>query len=363
MEVYIKPLMQCNLRCVYCYEQGNLSNRRVLSLTENRLILRRVKTYAIKEGIQELQLAFTGGEFLMLGPQYLGRLLALSRRTFRGAEIDLQIVIQTNLTLLNAEYIRIFKKYKVSVGSSYDVIGGLRRFQNGLPIDKIMLDKIISLFRAKMRFYGIAVITKSNYRQAKSLHRFYKDIYSDFHVLPLDAASEKYCPQEKISVKQYIQALKTMAREQLKGKKVISVSTVDGYAELLWKGPGAGGSCLFSKQCLGRRIFIQNDGEVYPCDCLRGDKFRLGNIFKDPLEKMLSRPILSKLKGRQAYIDKQCQGCKYLPLCNGGCMISAYEEDGNILKRSRRWCRINRAMFKYVGKLLKRRREKLFIQV
>jgi uncharacterized protein len=363
LSFYIKLLKYCNLHCSYCYEQGYFKDPHILTLPQMKIILKRIKAYARKNKINKVCLSYTGGEILTLGDNRLASLFKLSYRVFDKSKIKIKLNIQTNLTLVNEKYIELLKKYRVSVGTSFDVYGGERRFRNGESADPAIIDKMIMMLKARLRFGAIAVITRSNFKKGTAIYDFYKNITTGFHTLKLHPWAEKYCKEKIIDVKEYTRCLKDIARKHLERRwPKIPVSSIDAYIDLLRKGPGPGGLCMFSKDCLGSNVFIENNGDVYPCCSLRYKELYLGNILRIPLEEILGSPILTRLKKRHESIMKECQGCPYLEICNGGCMAYSYLE-GNILRRSPSYCAINRAMFKYIGQKLKKRGEKLAVRI
>jgi radical SAM protein with 4Fe4S-binding SPASM domain len=74
-----------------------------------------------------------------------------------------------------------------------------------------------------------------------------------------------------------------------------------------------------------KKIAIMPDGSTFPCNLLAGfKKFRLGNIFKDGMEKILRNPILEsfrKYDGNNRCIRNTCD--HYLT-CRGGCPAHSY---------------------------------------
>jgi len=223
---------------------------------------------------------------------------------------------------------------------------------------------MIMMLKSRCYFGGITVISKSNFRKGEKIYDFYDGISTNFHTLMVDPwIMEKYCKKEKIGAEEYIRCLKDIARRHLKkGMSHIPMEVIDSYVDLLKMGPGHAKICEFSRDCLKGKIFIENNGDVYPCCCLRHKELYLGNILRDPLDKILNCPTLNRLRKRYEFIKKDCKGCVYLDICSGGCMGHSHAE-GDILRPSRTWCSINRSMFKYIGQTLKAEGEKLAVRI
>jgi uncharacterized protein len=363
VDFHIKLLKHCNLRCSYCYEREYFQDPNVLSHPQIGLILDKIKNYALKKGISRIVLCFTGGEALLLGYEYLKDLFKLCRITFKATKIKIKLGLQTNLTLMDKRYIKLLKKYKVSVSSSFDVHGGQRKFISGTPADKIIIDKMIMMLKSRFPFGAVAVITKNNYKMGKKIYQLYKNMSTNFHSLKVHPWSKGFCPKYYIGASEYIVFLKSVADEHLREIPAkISMTIIDSYVGLLTKGIKHADLCVFSNKCLNNYVFIENNGDIYPCCSLRYPDTLLGNIFKQPLEKIMSSPVLRKLRSRNKFVRKECRSCKYVNICSGGCMAYSYLE-GNILGKSKSWCAINRAMFNYIGKKLKQQGKRLLVPI
>lgn len=72
------------------------------------------------------------------------------------------------------------------------------------------------------------------------------------------------------------------------------------------------------------KVAIMPDGSAFPCNLFFGfDEFRLGNLFNDGMEKILSNPVLD---GFRKYNRNKCKTttCKHYSKCMGGCPAHSY---------------------------------------
>jgi len=326
-----------------------------------KIILSKIHKFCIEDNIKNIHLSFTGGEILTLGKEYLERLFKLCRMTLERKGRRLSLNIQTNLTLMDKRFIQILKKFRVSVGTSFDVFGEQRKFKDGTPIDRVMIDKMLLMHKNNYPFYSIAVIHRHNYKKMPQIFDFYSKIFTDFHTLRVYPWSYKYSNEVSISHRNYIKYLKKMADRYLnQNNPKITVSNIDAYVKLLTRTPGTM-LCAFSRNCIFNYLFVQNNGDIYPCCDLRYKEFYIGNILKDPLKVIFEAPIVKRLGKREKNIRKECSDCKYLEICSGGCPAWSYHESGAYLTRSKFDCQVNKAMFKYIGKILKNKGYKVLI--
>jgi radical SAM protein with 4Fe4S-binding SPASM domain len=73
------------------------------------------------------------------------------------------------------------------------------------------------------------------------------------------------------------------------------------------------------KSCTAARVnmCIGPEGEVYPCQSYFEE---VGNILKDPWEKIWNHPLCTSLRARE-YAPEKCAGCPELPVCGAGCPL------------------------------------------
>jgi uncharacterized protein len=312
-------------------------------------VFERVRTYAQKNNIKKVGFTFTGGEVLLLGHDYLSTLFSLARRIYHKPGPQIKLGLQTNATLIDGDYIELFKKYRINPGISFDVFGSQRRFKNGESMGQTVIDRMMLLLKNKIDFGVLVVINRNNYRRAKEMYQVLDQAGITFNTLDLHPWSYEYCPQLTISRENYVRFLKDLAKVYLANR----IGSLEVFKRLLTGGPEKALFCGFAKYCLVGLRFIENNGDVYPCDTLRFKELYLGNILRDPLEKIMSSPVLAKLKGRAKNVERQCRECKYVRICSGGCMAYAYME-GDIMHKSKNACQVYKAMFEYFEKYLRK---------
>jgi len=67
---------------------------------------------------------------------------------------------------------------------------------------------------------------------------------------------------------------------------------------------------------------VAPNGDVYPCQSYFES---LGNLFKDPWEKIWNNPTAVKIRSR-GYVQAKCKGCPQLQVCGGGCPLELQAE-------------------------------------
>lgn len=353
MDLYIKLTKNCNLKCAYCFEQEHLRSSEYITVEQMACILRKVKSYCLEKGINVVNLVYTGGEVLLLGERYLESLLEFSNRLFAGSTISLRSNLQTNLTLMNERFVDLIKEYGIKVSSSFDVVGNNRTFAGGESIYYTMIDKMILLLENGVVFSCIVVVTKDNCREAEAIYDFFSKTSMSFNAIRLDPCSARWCLDKVITDNEYIQFLKELAELHVhNSNSKIRVPCIDDYVNLLTIGPGSAFQCIFSDDIVARgNLFVEPNGDIYPCSSLRYGNLYMGNIFTDSIHEILGCEVLKHISRRSTSVREKCSSCEYYGLCNDGCIAFAHKE-GDILLPSVSDCRINLAMFPHIRALL-----------
>lgn len=70
------------------------------------------------------------------------------------------------------------------------------------------------------------------------------------------------------------------------------------------------------------KIYVYPDFTVYPCTCLTD--FPLGNLNDDSLTTIINNKEANVFSDYRVSNNSVCCKCKYLPICNGGCIGMSY---------------------------------------
>ncbi|MFI1990087.1 FxsB family cyclophane-forming radical SAM/SPASM peptide maturase [Actinoplanes sp. NPDC020271] len=123
-DVVLKVHQRCNLACDYCYvytmaDQSWRDRPVVMDRETWRLAARRTATHADAHDLAGMRLVLHGGEPLLAGAARLDELIGDFRAAFPAGR-RLEVLIQTNATLLDEEIVAVFRKHDVRVGVSLD---------------------------------------------------------------------------------------------------------------------------------------------------------------------------------------------------------------------------------------------------
>ncbi len=82
-----------------------------------------------------------------------------------------------------------------------------------------------------------------------------------------------------------------------------------------------------------RELSIGADGTIYPCHMLQRAEFAMGNAFEGSIKQALAGSVSQKFRALDASKFDDCQDCRYLHFCAGGCRARALYESGNLESR------------------------------
>lgn len=121
----LKIASRCNLDCDYCYmyklvDQSWVKQPRLMSSDIWCTSATKIADYAKKYDMNSVGINLHGGEPLLLGKQQTREMLSDFALIFDDKKIDVAYGLQTNGTLLDQEWIDLFREFDVRVGISLD---------------------------------------------------------------------------------------------------------------------------------------------------------------------------------------------------------------------------------------------------
>ncbi|MDR1014134.1 MAG: SPASM domain-containing protein [Coriobacteriales bacterium] len=307
----------CNLACTYCYcDKGQTQSMGIGAFKEafNKLD-------AYFDDTTEFHIVFHGGEPLILGAQFYRDALAFLGDQRR----PLHTSIQTNLTLMNDEFISLFKANGCTVSTSVDGSRSMhdanRRYPDGKGSYEDVVRKVALLDECEVPFGGVIVtLNESNTVNARelydSLRRFEAHAIGFSIVYRADGKDDVVLdPAHLGAFLIEIFDLWSVDEEPLRlsffESIVRSALGINPYPE-----------CTFCNRCADGFIAIDASGEVYPCGDFVGKRSYLyGNILTQDFKELWEGPARNALAHRQGAegTAATCQGCAYDEICRSGC--------------------------------------------
>jgi uncharacterized protein len=68
-------------------------------------------------------------------------------------------------------------------------------------------------------------------------------------------------------------------------------------------------------------VVVEGNGDVYTCDWTVEPDWKLGNVLRKPLRKLVESRLANEFRDAKANLSDKCLSCKYLNYCQGGCPV------------------------------------------
>ena len=301
----IKPVgANCNQDCCYCFyakkSKGLMSDETLQQLHFQLLSIPNAVT-----------LNWQGGEPTLRGLAFYEKAVLLQQKlpnyTYN--------TIQTNGLLLDTAWIRFLKREHFAVGLSLDGSEDLHNcYRSNWALTVASLKRLQD---AGIETQVLCTVNDETVRSSVSSK--IRAAFAKLNIMKVQfilIAEEPYAP----------------APEAL-GKFMIATH------DLAIQGRGTMKNCTTQSVC-GDYLVVDHDGSVYSCDFYCDEDHRLGDIFHDDLQRMLTKNC--GFGWKKAMMHNNCYICPWLRQCYGGC---PRERDRNGLNR---FCKGFKAYFEWV---------------
>ncbi|MES2006309.1 MAG: cyclophane-forming radical SAM peptide maturase AmcB [Bacteroidota bacterium] len=338
-KIVLQPTTTCNLNCTYCYLADRDTHHNMSIETAN----------AISESIEKIGkpilLIWHGGEPLATGKQHFINLLNVFEK-LRLKKI-IRHCIQTNATLIDAEWCELFKYYEIKVGISTD--GPDEYNQNRVNwANKQVTSKIMAginfLKQYKIRFSVICVLSEKHLQNAKLLYDYFVElgcssvgfnsperegsndlVAKDFPELQnfWKELYQAWNHNPVIRVRELTYALSWIDSSIRRGTTRFIPKLLDLIPTISWNGNVVALSPEFS-------------GVHAP----KYENFILGNINHVGLDQIIQ--LLPEIHYYKEYVEgiHQCEKkCEFFSFCGGGQASNKYFEHGLLNTMETAYCR------------------------
>lgn len=351
----LQPTSFCNIDCSYCY----VPNRNVKGLMAIE-ILAKVLDRLVEEQMlgTRCSVVWHAGEPLSAGKQYLEQAFALVTEKL-GHLTKVQLTIQTNATLIDADWIALFRKYAVRVGVSLDGPRWLhdlhRKDRRGRGSFDATLRGLRLLQQADIANYVLAVVTRPTLDVAREFYEFFASIgIDDLGLIPEEV--------DGVNLNSSLEGADIFARFQafvqelhaayLEGDRKPEIREFRGVREaLFYVDPIA--STHNNKTTAYNIMTVAQNGdytsfspELLGMPGKSGYDYTFGNALADPLrESTQTEKFMRFYSGFMAGV-RQCKAeCRWFALCGGGLPSNKLAETGTLAVSETMSCRLHLQVF------------------
>jgi uncharacterized protein len=305
--------------------------------------------YAQLAGIKRLTFLWHGGEPLLLGKSFYVKAWEELRRK---KEFTINNLIQTNLLLLDEEWVKLLKRYNVRVGTSVDPIGRERVHKNGKLQYPDWLEKFNLACERNLRMGIVFTVTSRHIDQAERIYNFFKNLQAlssklnSVRMNPVSVAANCVSHRQRsmmVKSREFGEFLCRIWELWKEDGGSFVIHPLQAWSERI------GHNCEFSGHCHDYVLSMDSTGNIYHCGRFADAESPLGNILKANLTDILRHSDRVGLRLRSEILrESECKGCNYWEFCKGGCPYHAYIQFGNICHRSP-FCESYRLFFENSG--------------
>jgi uncharacterized protein len=315
----MKATRLCNLRCTYCHSWKDGPNQRM----SFEVLCKTIKEALEDSNTRTIDFIWHGGETLIMPRAFYSKALWLQRYYKRDYQ-KISNGIQTNATLLDAEWIDFFKKYNFSIGVSLDgpdkINDRKRIFKNGAPTSHIITEKLKLLQQSGLKYGLLLVIDEDTIAMGPKTLLTYLVNLGVTNIALLNVIPDSHDNGSLLGFTPYIQFLITLFDEWWNHyKDSISIRELVSLVKQIEGMPPS--VCIFAGNCLGQFLTVEPEGDIAACDKYIGNKeYYFGNIKDDHLSQLIRQSVNYNLKSQQLNEERQSfSACEHYSICNGGC--------------------------------------------
>lgn len=339
----------CNLDCEYCFF---LSKEMLYPGSRFRMAeaLQELYIRQLLEAHQgdEVVLAWQGGEPTIMGLDFFRRSIELQQRYARPGQRILN-TLQTNGTLLDAEWAAFLREHDFLVGISIDgppeIHDRYRVDKGGRPTFERVLRGLGQLQEHGVEWNVLTCVHAGNGDQGRSVYRFLRDEL-EARFIQFIPIVERATPETltttnsgwggRVQGRQLYQQEGELVTERSVSARQYGRFLIDVFEEWVRRDIGSvyvqmfdtalahwcgvpGGLCVHDETC-GLQVALEHTGDLYSCDHFVEPRHLLGNIKQEHLLTLISSPQQQRFgQDKRDALTGYCRRCEVRFACNGGC--------------------------------------------
>lgn len=329
--VLLKVASRCNINCSYCYwfkDKTVYESSKVIMDEVLDAFYIKLKNHICKYSLETFSISLHGGEPLLAGKNKINKILSELRKIEEELNIKLNIFLQTNATIIDEEWIKIFLKYDIHLGVSIDGpkdINDISRIDfSGNSTHEIIIKNIRILKSSGVKI-GVLAVCNPETDPAYICEYFVKDLKLDnFDILIPDA---NYNYESIPYIKDFYIKLFRLWFEKY-SRKDVKIR----FAKTILEGLLGRSSKM---QSIGYNVvdicMIKTDGQIEVLDFLHvlGDGVTRNqlNILTNEINDITLDPFWLEVYSSSLNLNQKCVSCKYSFACGGGHIASRWSSE------------------------------------
>jgi len=325
-----KPTERCNSNCLYCYVVKK-RNPKTMSYDLLEHVFININEYLKHEQQERFKILWHGGEPLLLGEEFFLQAIKFQEKHCSDTKHRIFHEIQSNLTLLNENFLKIFKEMGIkSIGTSFEPISNIRgpgTERNSEYYNKLFFKGINILEKNSFRWGFIYVVNKRSIGYHHELFNFLSNLKNakSFSLNPIVIYGED---KDKIGIspQEYADFIGAIFTEWWKHRnRYPSIEPFTTYIDYFINKTTVR-NCEESGRCNSTHVYIGPDGKASHCG--RSGDWEIisyGNIKERSLIDIMQDEQRKRFVKRQTILaEGECKNCRFWDYCHGGCPLESY---------------------------------------
>ena len=353
IHIVAKPIgPACNLNCEYCFyleKQALFSPGEQYRMSDD-VLSAFITNYITSQPTPIVEFVWQGGEPTLSGMDFFKRVIELQRPFAKQKTIKNSL--QTNGTLLTAEWCQFLKKNNFMVGISLDgpkeIHDRYRRDRKGIGSFDQVMRGLKLLQKHKVEYNVLACVARDTAERPLDTYHFFKNEGVEF--IQFTPVVERLCDAHSGPPGLRLAGPAVLDKKNQQGDVAPWSVIPEEYGDFLiaiyeewvchdvgtvfvmnfewalnaWIG-NPSPVCVHAATC-GRAVVIEHNGDVYACDHCVYTQYRLGNIKTDRLLGMVEKSLESGFGVvKETSLPRWCKECEVLVACHGGCPKHRFE--------------------------------------
>lgn len=364
----VKATERCNLNCSYCYmfnggDQSYRNRPPIMTMRVVKSMMARAASHCRRHKLPEFAFVLHGGEPLIAKPQFYRDFVSAAYEAF-GSDVKPIFALQTNGTLLTADWCKVFQELEIRVSFSLDGpkavndrfrmdkrgMGSFERVMTGWKVAKSSgldpgLLMVVNVESDPVKIYDLIreldpstvdfLLPDATYEKLPPGYPpgFDETPYADWLLKIFDIWYEESRWQKAPKVRMFLQIMRSI------------MGKADGY-DVLGKGDI-------------EVLVIESDGEIQPLDGLRycedGIANTAFNVLHDELDSAYQVPLIRTYHKAHTWLCATCRSCEIADVCGGGFLPHRFKSDNGFNNPSL-YCR---DLFKLISSVKERLADEL----
>lgn len=330
--VVLKLTEQCNLRCSYCYVPDKDQATELMNMDIFKTFCEKL---AAESRYDWIRLLYHGGEPLLWGKENFIESAGIVDWLEKKHHKKLYKVIQSNGTLIDEEWVELFKKYDFHIGVSLDGPPSIHNLVRQRAEDTV---RGIRLMQSAGQRVGIlTVVGRHNIDRINEVMDYFVNELgiTSIKIHDVQALSYNNSDNLAINVDEFLDMLvKVYQQYTLKGiaNEANTYNDIKKYLDFKRKGIVSQSICHSPWCQAGSSIIgLKLDGTLLPCGRWYGvPDVELGNIRDSD-----SHLVLKRMEFVKRYLLlkdetwEKCKNCQKAPICRFNCTAWQYMTTGS----------------------------------